>query len=37
MILHNVYFSGKGTTKLCADCIAEDLLFVTLCVLLFVP
>ena len=25
MKLHNVYFSPKGTTKLCADCIADSL------------
>ena len=25
MILHSVYFSAKGTTRLCADCIAEGL------------
>ena len=25
MILHSVYFSGKGTTKVCADCIASEL------------
>ena len=25
MILHSVYFSAKGTTKLCADCIADGL------------
>lgn len=24
-ILHNVYFSAKGTTKICAGCIAENL------------
>lgn len=24
-VLHNVYFSAKGTTKACADCIAENL------------
>lgn len=25
MKLHNIYFSAKGTTKLCADCIADEL------------
>ena len=25
MVLHNVYFSGKGTTKACADCIASEM------------
>lgn len=25
MMLHNVFFSAKGTTKLCADCIADGL------------
>lgn len=27
MILHSVYFSAKGTTRLCADCIAERLIW----------